>query len=168
MGTAGATVEDTSATYEIHLQDAPPDTLVARFAPTEMCRVRAQTVFVRRVVSQDELASLLDRVLSMGLVLDEVHELRITPGTRAIGGQGGEPRSRQRAYEVRVAGRVDGPMLRLLRWDHRHVPELARLSLEGTPDDVHEFLGACFSLRLGVDRVRRLTPVNERPSRSAG
>ena len=67
-----------------------------------------------------------------------------------------------------MAGRLDGPMLRLLRWEHRHVPEHARLSLVGTPDDVHEFLGACCSLRLGIDRVRRLTPVSERRSPSAG
>ena len=85
---------------------------MARFAPAEVRRARAQTVLVGRVASQDELAILLDRVLSMGLVLDEVHELRVAPSAPATAGQGGEPRVRHRAYEVRVAGRLDGPMLR--------------------------------------------------------
>ena len=42
-----------------------------------MARTPAQTVLMRRITSQDELASLLDRVLAVGLVLNDVHELRV-------------------------------------------------------------------------------------------
>ena len=115
-------------------------------------------MLVRRVGSQDELANLLERVLSMGLVLDEVHELRAASSRSAHTRDKGGERGLRRAYEVRVAGRLDESLLRFLRWQHTHVPEHARLSLEGTPDDLHEFLGACCRLGLGIDRVRRVPP----------
>ena len=112
---------------------------------------------MRRVASQDELAALLERVLAVGLVLNEVHELRVASraptATRRVAGQ----RTVHRAYEVRVDGRSTRRLLRFLRWHHRHLPEQAALRLEGTPEDVHEFLSACCRLGLGIERVRRVT-----------
>lgn len=146
-----------SAAYEVHLQGSPPETLIARFAPTLVGRMPAQTVLMRRVTSQDELATLLERVLAVGLVLNDVHELRVASRapnpTRKVAGQ----RSVSRAYEVRVDGQLDEPLLRYLRWKHRYLPEQAALRLEGTTEEVHEFLSACCRLGLGIQRVRRLT-----------
>ena len=123
----------------------------------------AQTVLMRRVASQDELASLLDRVLAVGLVLNEVHEL---PGRLAaverdaqVAGQ----RTVYRAYEVRVDGQLDGASLRFLRWQHRHLPEHAAVWLEGTAEEVHEFLSACCRLGLGIEQVRRVDKDGDYP-----
>lgn len=149
-----------AATYEVHLQGSPPETLIARFAPTLVGRVPAQTVLMRRVTSQDELATLLERVLAVGLVLNDVHELRVASrapdATRQVTGQ----RTVSRAYEVRVDGQLDEALLRFLRWKHRYLPEQAALTLEGTTEEVHEFLSACCRLGLGIERVRRLTACN--------
>jgi hypothetical protein len=150
-----------SETYEVHLQGSPPETLIARFAPTLVRKMPAQTVLMRRVASQDELATLLERVLAVGLMLNEVHELRIASrapaATLGLGGQ----RTVHRAYEVRVDGKLDEGLLRYLRWSHRHLPEQAALRLEGTTDEVHEFLSACCRLGLGIERVRRVTAVSQ-------
>jgi hypothetical protein len=147
-------------TYEVHLQGSPPETLIARFAPTRVGKMPAQTVLMGRVASQEELGTLLERVLAVGLVLNDVHELRVasrapTP-TRRVAGQ----RTVYRAYEVRVDGPLDDGLLRFLRWNHRHLPEQAALRLEGTIEEVHEFLGACCRLGLGIERVRRVTTVS--------
>jgi hypothetical protein len=142
-----------SETYEVHLQGTPPETLIARFAPTRVGRMPAQTVLMRRVASQDELATLLERVLALGLPLNEVHELRIaSTAPRRVAGE----RTVHRAYEVRIGGQLDEGLLRFLRWNHRHLPEQAALRLEATSDEVHEFLGACCGLGLGIERVRRV------------
>jgi hypothetical protein len=87
-------------------------------------------VLIRRITSQDELASLLERVLTVGLVLDE----------------------------VRVDGRLDGALLRFLRWRHRHLPEHAAVWLDGTEEDVYEFPGDCCRLGLGIEQVRLSRP----------
>jgi hypothetical protein len=146
-----------SATYEIQLQGSPPEALMARFTPTRVARTPAQTVLMRRITSQDELASLLDRVLAVGLVLNDVHELRVASRapnpTPRVAGQ----RTVYRAYEVRVDGKLDGALLRYLRWHHRHLPEHAAVWLDGTAEEVHEFLSACCSLGLGIEQVRRVS-----------
>ncbi len=151
-----------SATYEVHLQGSPPETLLARFTPSRVARAPAQTVLMRRITSQDELASLLDRVLAVGLVLNDVHELRVASrppsATTRVAGQ----RTVYRSYEVRVDGQLDGALLRFLRWQHRHLPEHAAVWLDATAEEVHEFLSACCRLGLGIEQVRR---VSTRPAR---
>jgi hypothetical protein len=157
MDRGHTTDERSYATYEVHLQGSPPETLMARFGPAVVKRMPAQTVLMRRVTSQDELATLLERVLTMGLVLNDVHEHRLASrapdATRQVDGQ----RTVHREYEVRVDGRLDESLLRFLRWNHRYLPEQAALRLEGTTDKMHEFLGACCRLGLGIERVRRVT-----------
>lgn len=150
---------DSSTTYEIHMQGTPPDTLVARFAPRQVRRTPAQTVLMRRVASQDELAALLERVFAMGLVLNEVHELRVASSPPSPSPSVAGRRTVQRVYEVRVNGELDATVLRFLRWHHRPLPGHVAVRLEGTPELVHEFLAACCGLRLGIDRVRRVTRV---------
>ena len=143
-----------SATYEIHLQGTPSEALAARFEFTRVRRRPAQTVLMRRVTSQDELAGLLERVLAMGLVLNEVHELRVAskPQNPSEAGR----RTVSRAYEVRVDGRLDNTLLRFLQWRHQHLPEHAALRLEGTPELVYAFLSDCCRLGLWIERVRRV------------
>ena len=155
---APAASEDSTATYEIHLQDPPPATLVARFAPSRLRRTPAQTVLLGRVASQDELAGLIERVLAMGLVLNEVHERRVAATAAGPGRAAAGHRTVYRSYEVRVGGRLDGTLLRYLRWPHRLLPEQSALSFEATPEEVHEFLSDCCRLGLGIDRVRRVRP----------
>jgi hypothetical protein len=150
--------EGSPATYEIHLQGTPPEALMTRFAPSPVRRTLAQTVLMRRVASQDELATLLERVLATGLVLNEVHELRMASRQPSSSPAAAGQRRGSRAYEVRVDGKVDGALLRYLQWHHRHLPEQTVLRLQATPEHVHEFVSACCRLGLGIERIRRMTP----------
>lgn len=154
-----------SATYEVHLQGTPPETLIARFTPTRVTRTPAQTVLMRRITSQDELASLLGRVLTVGLVLNEVHELRVASRASGAPPRVAGQRTVSRAYEVRVDGQLDATLLRFLRWQHHHLPEHAAVWLDGTDEELHEFLSACCRLGLGIEQVRR---VSRRPARVPG
>jgi hypothetical protein len=131
---------------------------MTRFAPSPVRRTEVQTVLMRRVASQDELATLLERVLAVGLVLNEVHELRVASRPPSSSPPVAEQGRISRAYEVRVDGKVDGALLRYLQWHHRHVPEHVLLRLHGTPEHIHDFLDACCDLGLGIERVRRITP----------
>jgi hypothetical protein len=67
------------ATYEIRfqgtLQQTPP---WWRSSSVTVFRQRAETVLFRRVQEEGELEALLDQLLSVGLVLTEVHELPLT------------------------------------------------------------------------------------------
>ena len=96
-----------SATYEVHLQDTPPE-ISRRFAPTRVASDAGPDRADAPVSSQDELATLLERVLALGLVLNEVHELRVASrppsATRRVAGE----RTVYRAYEVRIDGQLDG------------------------------------------------------------
>jgi len=153
--------------YEIHLYGTPPEELVAQFPSARLRRMPAQTLLMRRVSSQEELSVLLERVFSMGLVLNDVHELRVASppsvGARSEGGQ----RSVYRAYEVRIDGELDAAMLRYLGWHHRHLPEQTALRLDSPPTDIHEFLNACCRRRLGIERVRRVTAAGSELARPA-
>ena len=155
MGVAMSTGRGSAATYEVHLRSTPPETLLSRFAPNRVRRTCPQTVLKGRVTSQDELACLIERVLSLGLVLDEVHELRLAPGTRRVPRQDPGAGTARRSYEVRVSGQVDETSLRFLRWEHRRLPELAALSFDASPENMHDFLSACCRLGIGIERVRR-------------
>src|SRR4051794_37934758 len=156
MEAADVKLDAGSASYEIHLQGTPSEALAARFAFTRVRRRPAQTVLMGQVASQDELARLLERVLAMGLVLNEVHELRV--GTKRRHPSPSEPgrRTTFRAYEVRIDGQLDNALLRFLQWHHRHLPEHAAVWLEGTPEHVYAFLSDCCRHGLGIERVRRV------------
>ena len=80
---------------------------MARFTPTRVARLPAQTALMRRVASQDELATLLERVLAVGLMLNAgaraTGRLTCADATPRVAGQ----RTVHRAYEVRVDGQLD-------------------------------------------------------------
>jgi hypothetical protein len=67
--------DTSSATYEIRLQGAPPEQLERRFPAVTMFTTPTETVFFRSIENASELDALLDQLMSMGLVLTEVHEV---------------------------------------------------------------------------------------------
>ncbi len=67
--------DNVSATYEIRLQGAPPQTLRRRFPTMKVCVGPPETLLFRRVEEPAKLDELLEQLLSMGLVLTEVHRL---------------------------------------------------------------------------------------------
>jgi hypothetical protein len=88
------------ATYEIRLQGTPPEPLKRRFPSATMFTTPTETVLFRSVEDASELDVLVDQLLSMGLVLTEIHEVPLSgaslpmqprdPGSEA--GRDGEDR----------------------------------------------------------------------------
>ena len=67
--------DNVSATYEIRLQGTPPQELRRRFPTMKVCTGPPETLLFRRVEEAAKLDELLEQLLSMGLVLTEVHRL---------------------------------------------------------------------------------------------
>ena len=70
-----SSTDEPSATYEIRLQGTPSEPLQRRFPSATVLTMRTETVLFRRVEEPAELDALLEQLLSMGLVLTEVHEV---------------------------------------------------------------------------------------------
>ena len=79
MNVQQARAEDARGTYEIHLNGSPPEPILARFPGIEVAKTPAQTVLTRQIDRCAELDALLDQLLSMGLILTEVHETTERP-----------------------------------------------------------------------------------------
>ncbi len=73
-----------SATYEIQLRGSPPQELRQRFPSMKVFTRRAETLLFRRVENPAELDELLEQLLSMGMVLSEVHALPLTATPRTV------------------------------------------------------------------------------------
>jgi hypothetical protein len=69
--------DESSATYEIRLRGASPEPLRKKFPRATVLTTRTETVLFRRVEKPAELDALIEQLLSMGLVLTEVHELGV-------------------------------------------------------------------------------------------
>jgi hypothetical protein len=67
--------DEPTAVYEIRLQATSPEPLRRQFPTATVITTRTETVLFRRVEKPAELDALIAEVLSMGLVLTEVHEL---------------------------------------------------------------------------------------------
>jgi len=83
--------DSSSATYEIRLQGTLPKALQMRLPPATICSTRAETVLFRHIENAAELDSLLDQLMSMGLVLTEIHEVPLADApasTTRVRGQG--------------------------------------------------------------------------------
>ena len=65
-----------TALYEIRLQGATPEPLRREFPTATVSTTRTETVLFRRVEKPAELDELIDQLLSRGVVLTEVHEVR--------------------------------------------------------------------------------------------
>lgn len=80
MGNSQTLVIESSATYEIRLLGGSVQALQRQFPSiTAVMTRQAHTVLFRRVEAPAELDQLLDQLLSMGLVLAEVHEVPVIP-----------------------------------------------------------------------------------------
>jgi hypothetical protein len=62
--------------YEVRLRGTSPEPLRRQFPSATVTTTRTETVLLREVEKPGELDVLIDRLLSMGLVLTEVHRLR--------------------------------------------------------------------------------------------
>jgi len=85
--------DEPMAIYEIRLQGAAPAPLRRQFPSATVFTRRTETVLFHRVDEPAQLDELIEQLLSMGLVLTEVHELPL-PGPSAV-----EPRAQAREEE---------------------------------------------------------------------
>lgn len=82
--------DEPTAIYEIRLQAASPEPLRRQFPTATVFTTRTETVLFRPVDEPAELDALIEHLLSMGLVLTQVHELRLPRSSP--GGPHGAPR----------------------------------------------------------------------------
>ena len=75
-----------TALYEIRLQGATPEPLQREFPTATVSTTRTETVLFRRVEKPAELDELIDQLLSRGVVLTEVHEVRPLLASTSNGG----------------------------------------------------------------------------------
>jgi hypothetical protein len=75
--------DEPTAVYEIRLQGSPAEPIRRRFPMATVITTRTETVLFRRVEEPAELDDLIQQLLSMGLVLTEVHELLQPPQVSA-------------------------------------------------------------------------------------
>ena len=75
-----------TALYEIRLQGATPEPLRREFPTATVSTTRTETVLFRRVEKPAELDELIDQLLSRGVVLTEVHEVRPPLASTSKGG----------------------------------------------------------------------------------
>jgi hypothetical protein len=66
--------------------------------------------------------------------------------------------------EVHVEGTLARRTLHRLRWNHRLAPEQTVLRIEGSPDALQRVLEACSESGLTVERIVRLSKVDEPPT----
>ena len=69
-----------SAVYEIRLQGTSAATLRRQFPTATVLTTPTETVLFRQVEDPSELDALIARLMSMGLVLTEVHEVSLSNG----------------------------------------------------------------------------------------
>jgi hypothetical protein len=78
--------DEPKAVYEIRLQGAPPDSLRRQFPTAAVLTTRTETVLFRQVEEPAELDVLIAHLLSLGLVLTEVHEIQLGSPTTVDAG----------------------------------------------------------------------------------
>jgi hypothetical protein len=71
--------EEPTAVYEIRLRGVAPEPLRERFPTATVITTRTETVLFRQVEEPAELDDLIEKLVAMGLVLTEVHELLLPP-----------------------------------------------------------------------------------------
>ena len=76
-----STYDEPTAVYEIRLRGALPEGLRRQFPTAVVLTTRTETVLLRRVEGPGELDELVAQLLSLGLVLNEVHEVPLPPPT---------------------------------------------------------------------------------------
>ena len=153
--------------YDIHLGRRPPESLRSQYPSMTVRTTAAQTALRRQVRGPEQIDAFLRELLSVGLVLTEVH--RVWPAGQDRIAEDGENADAQTAgrdagrvgsstYEIRVAGHVGEPLLRHLRSPHYVVPEQTLVRLAAASAELHRFLQACTACGASIERVRRVGP----------
>ncbi len=75
--------DEPTAAYEIRLRGAAPESLRRQFPTAAVLTARTETVLFRRVEEPEELDALIAQLLSLGLVLTEVHEMQLASPARS-------------------------------------------------------------------------------------
>lgn len=133
--------------YDIQLRDEPPQTLTRAFPRARTFRAPPQTALVGRVRDVTQFDSLLDRLQSVGLVVDEI---------RRREGSSSEPGDEVAIYEVRVEGCLGPTMLGYLKWRHYMVPGCTRVRIAADSAELLQCLEMFTDAGAGVERVRRV------------
>jgi hypothetical protein len=84
--------DEPTAVYEIRLQGTLAASLRRQFPTAAVVTTRTETVLYRQVARPAELDALIAQVLSLGLVLTEVHQVLDPSDLVAAHGQQGSPR----------------------------------------------------------------------------
>lgn len=79
-----STYDEPTAVYEIRLRGALPAGLRQQFPTAAVLATRTETVLFRRVERPGELDDLIAHLLSLGLVLNEVHEVQLPRQTKPV------------------------------------------------------------------------------------
>lgn len=139
------------AEYDIQLRCKPSGPLGAVFPGARACTTPTLTALVGEVREPAQLDWMLERVQSVGLVLDAIHRL---DATSAAG-------TSMARYEIRVHGEIGTPLLRYLRWRHHVVPERTLVQVTASYEVLLSCLRACTAAGASIDHVhvRRLLPV---------
>lgn len=81
------TYDEPTAVYEIRLRGTVPKSLRRQFPTAAILTTRCETVLFRKVEAPGELDALVADLLSLGLVLNEVHEVPLLPSVTAGAGE---------------------------------------------------------------------------------
>lgn len=136
------------AEYDIQLWSVVPGA-AAPWPGARTCTSPTQTALVGQVRDPAQLDSVLDRLQSVGLVLDDIHRVQ-TPSSATDGGA---------TYEIRVRGEIGEALLGYLKWRHYVIPEhtLVRI-VAGSAELVH-CLKAYADAGATIEQVRKVLPV---------
>lgn len=134
--------------YDIRLGRRPSEVLRVQCPFGHTSRTAAQTALRGPVREPAQLDALLEKLLSVGLVLDDVQRLA-DPSTTEDG---------TAIYEVRVEGEIGVPLLRYLNWRHDIVPEQTLVRVAAGSVDLLRYLKAYTEAGASIERIRRVFP----------
>lgn len=137
--------------YDIQLGRKPLESLRAQCPFGQTRRTPAQTALLDEVREPAQLDSLLDKLFSVGLVLDDVRRLADPPA-----GEHG-----MATYEVRVEGEIGAPLLCYLDWRHYIVPEQTLVRIAAGSADLLRYLKVCTEAGASIERIRRVVPAHQ-------
>lgn len=143
--------EPDEAVYDIRLGCRPPQALRAQCSFGPMRTAGAQTALVGEVREPAQLDNLLEKLFSVGLVVDDIHRVA---GPSTAEGDGA-------TYEVRVEGEIGPSLLSYLSWRHHIVPEQTLVRIAAGSADLLHCLRVFAEAGLGIERVHQ---VSEKPS----
>lgn len=105
-----------------------------------------QTALVGQVREPAQLDTLLEKLLSVGLVLDDVHRIAMTSASD----------DGAATYEVRVAGEIGASLLSYLQWQHYIVPEQIWVRVAAGSIDLLHCLEVFTAAGASIEQVRRV------------